>query len=159
MLKIRLRRMGATNQAFFRVVVSDSRKATTSSAVEEIGIYDPRSNPPRIQIDRERVDYWVKNGALLSDTVRQLVAAPRADMTVGEDLLQVVRLLVDDPRAARIEERELPDGTLELQVHLPENERGKLIGRHGRTIEALRALATAREGRDHRRYAVELVED
>ncbi|MFN7941233.1 MAG: 30S ribosomal protein S16 [Thermoanaerobaculia bacterium] len=74
MLKIRLRRMGATNQAFFRVVVSDSRKATTSSAVEEIGIYDPRSNPPRIQIDRERVDYWVKNGALLSDTVRQLVA-------------------------------------------------------------------------------------
>jgi predicted RNA-binding protein YlqC (UPF0109 family) len=80
-------------------------------------------------------------------------------MTVGEDLLRVVRLLVADPRAARVEERELPDGTLELQVHLPENERGKLIGRHGRTIEALRALATAREARDHRRYAVELAED
>lgn len=74
MLKIRLRRMGATNRAFYRVIVSDSRSATTSSAIEEIGTYDPRQNPPKVTIDKARVDYWVKNGALLSDTVRQLVA-------------------------------------------------------------------------------------
>ena len=48
MLKIRLRRMGTTNQPFYRVVVSDSRRATTASAIEEIGHYDPTGNPPRV---------------------------------------------------------------------------------------------------------------
>jgi small subunit ribosomal protein S16 len=73
MLKIRLRRMGATNRAFYRLVVSDSRNATTGSAVEEVGTYDPRQDPPRVQIDRARIDYWVSKGATLSDTVKQLV--------------------------------------------------------------------------------------
>lgn len=73
MLKIRLRRMGATNRAFYRLVVSDSRNATTGSAVEEVGTYDPRQNPPRVQIDKARIDYWVSKGATLSDTVKQLV--------------------------------------------------------------------------------------
>ena len=74
MLKIRLRRMGARNCAFYRLIVSDSRKATTGSAVEEVGTYDPRQNPPKVTIDKARIDHWVKNGALLSDSVRQLVA-------------------------------------------------------------------------------------
>jgi small subunit ribosomal protein S16 len=73
MLKIRLRRMGATNRPFYRVVVSDSRLTPKGAALEEIGTYDPRQDPPRVQIDKSRVDYWVSNGALLSDTVRQLV--------------------------------------------------------------------------------------
>jgi small subunit ribosomal protein S16 len=74
MLKIRLRRMGARNRAFYRLIVSDSRKATTGAAVEEVGTYDPRENPPKVVIDKARIDHWVKNGALLSDSVRQLVA-------------------------------------------------------------------------------------
>lgn len=78
MLKIRLRRMGTTNRPFYRVVVSDSRRATTASAVEEIGFYDPRATPPRVEIDRARVDYWVGKGAQLSDTVRQLVGRKAA---------------------------------------------------------------------------------
>jgi len=78
MLKIRLRRMGATNRAFYRLVVSDSRLATRGAAVEEVGYYDPRKNPPLIQIDRDRVDYWVAKGARLSDTVKQLVARSAA---------------------------------------------------------------------------------
>lgn len=78
MLKIRLRRMGATNKPFYRVIVSDSRKATTSAAVEEIGTYDPRQDPPRVTLDRARVDYWVGQGARLSDSVRQIVARSAA---------------------------------------------------------------------------------
>jgi small subunit ribosomal protein S16 len=74
MLKIRLRRMGATNRPFYRVVVSDSRLTPKGSAIEEIGTYDPRQTPPAIRIDKARIDYWVSNGALLSDTVKQLVA-------------------------------------------------------------------------------------
>lgn len=74
MLKIRLRRMGATNKAFYRLIVSDSRKATFGAALEEVGTYDPRQNPPKIQIDRPRIDYWVSKGAGLSDTVKNLVS-------------------------------------------------------------------------------------
>lgn len=83
MLKIRLRRMGARNAPFYRVVVSDSRRATTASAVEEIGYYDPRREPSAVVIDRERVDYWTARGAQLSETVAKLVervaAAPAAE--------------------------------------------------------------------------------
>lgn len=79
MLKIRLRRMGARNAPFYRVVVSDSRRAPTASAVEEIGWYDPRRTPSKLEIDRERIDYWTARGAQLSETVAQLVSrAPAA---------------------------------------------------------------------------------
>lgn len=88
MLKIRLRRMGARNAPFYRVVVSDSRRATTASAVEEIGYYDPRREPSAVVIDRERVDYWTARGAQLSETVAKLVervaAAPAAEAPAAE---------------------------------------------------------------------------
>ena len=74
MLKIRLRRMGATNRPFYRVIVSDSRMAPTAAAVEELGTYDPRQDPPRVAIDRARVDHWVAVGAQLSPAVRRIVA-------------------------------------------------------------------------------------
>lgn len=73
MLKIRLRRMGATHAPFYRVVVSDSRRPPKGRAVEEIGYYDPRSNPPKIEIDGERADYWVGQGARVSSTVQRLL--------------------------------------------------------------------------------------
>lgn len=79
MLKIRLRRMGARNAPFYRVVVSDSRSTPKASAVEEIGFYDPRRNPSLVSIDTARVDYWVSQGARVSATVAKLVrgiAAP-----------------------------------------------------------------------------------
>jgi small subunit ribosomal protein S16 len=74
MLKIRLRRMGTRNRPFYRVVVSDSRRVPTASAVEEVGWYDPRQNPAKVEIDRDRVQHWVANGAQLSDTVKSLLA-------------------------------------------------------------------------------------
>lgn len=73
MLKIRLRRMGAPHKPFFRVVVSDSRKATTASAVEELGYYDPRHEPPVFEVDRQRIDHWVGNGAQMSATLKRLI--------------------------------------------------------------------------------------
>ena len=74
MLKIRLRRMGARNRAFYRVVVSDSRRVPTASAVEELGHYDPVTEPAEVKIDQERVQYWVDRGAKLSPTVKSLLA-------------------------------------------------------------------------------------
>ena len=73
MLTIRLRRMGNRNRPFYRVVVSDSRKAPTASAVEEVGYYNPISNPPEVRIDADRVKHWVGVGARPSRTVQKLL--------------------------------------------------------------------------------------
>ena len=73
MLTIRLRRMGNRNRPFYRVVVSDSRKTPSASAVEEVGHYNPLSDPPQVRIDAERVNYWVGVGARPSRTVQRLM--------------------------------------------------------------------------------------
>lgn len=73
MLKIRLRRMGARNNPFFRVVVSDSRNVPTAAAVEEIGHYDPTKQPAQVTIDTVRADYWLGRGAQVSPTVKKLI--------------------------------------------------------------------------------------
>ena len=84
MLKIRLRRMGNRNRPFYRVVVSDSRKAPTADAVEELGHYDPHQGPGSATIDVARAEHWIGQGAQVSPTVakllaRQAPAAPAAE--------------------------------------------------------------------------------
>jgi small subunit ribosomal protein S16 len=78
MLKIRLRRMGSTHRPFYRVVVSDSRKTPTASAIDEVGFYDPRSEPETIKIDGERVEHWVQKGAQMTPTVQKLLRRQEA---------------------------------------------------------------------------------
>jgi small subunit ribosomal protein S16 len=88
MLVIRLRRTGSKKRPFFRVIVTDSRTARDSSFVEVLGHYNPRSKPETLDINRERLDYWIKAGATPSDTIRTLVArmppAPAADAAPAE---------------------------------------------------------------------------
>lgn len=74
MLAIRLRRTGSKKRPYFRVVVTDSRTARDSSFVEVLGSYNPRTQPERLDIKRDRLEYWLKAGAQPSDTVRTLVA-------------------------------------------------------------------------------------
>jgi small subunit ribosomal protein S16 len=65
--------MGNRNRPFYRVVVSDSRKTPSARAVEEVGHYNPISNPPEVKIDAERVQHWVGVGARPSPTVLRLL--------------------------------------------------------------------------------------
>jgi small subunit ribosomal protein S16 len=74
MVAIRLRRAGSKKRPFFRVVVTDSRTARDSSFVEILGHYNPRSKPAVVQVNKERLDEWVKKGAQMSSSVRTLVA-------------------------------------------------------------------------------------
>ena len=74
MVAIRLRRAGSKKRPFFRVVVTDSRSARDSSFVEILGHYNPRVKPAVVDVDKERVDYWLGKGARPSDTVRTLMA-------------------------------------------------------------------------------------
>jgi len=73
MVKIRLRRMGAKKAPYYRVIVADSRKARDGRFIEEIGTYDPLTDPATISIDMERARYWIANGAQPTDTVRGLL--------------------------------------------------------------------------------------
>ena len=72
MVKIRLRRVGAKKAPFYRVVVADSHFARDGRFIEEIGTYDPLTEPATIKIDMERAKYWISNGAQPTDTVRGL---------------------------------------------------------------------------------------
>ena len=74
MLAIRLRRAGSKKRPYFRLVVADSRAARDSSFVEILGHYNPRTKPALVDVNQERVDYWLKKGAQPSDSVRTLMA-------------------------------------------------------------------------------------
>ena len=73
MVKIRLRRMGAKTSPFYRVVVADSRSPRDGRCVEEIGTYNPLVDPAEINIDVEKAQKWIANGAQPTDTVRVLL--------------------------------------------------------------------------------------
>ena len=73
MVKIRLRRLGAKKNPFYRVVVADSRFARDGRFIEEIGYYDPTTEPSVIKIDAEKAKQWLANGAQPTDTVRVLL--------------------------------------------------------------------------------------
>ncbi|HPK14464.1 MAG TPA: 30S ribosomal protein S16 [Clostridia bacterium] len=73
MVKIRLRRMGAKKAPFYRIIVADSRAPRDGAFIEELGYYNPLTDPAEVKVDGERAQYWLKNGAQPSDTVRALL--------------------------------------------------------------------------------------
>ena len=71
-VKIRMKRMGANKKPFYRIVVADSRAPRDGRFIEEIGYYNPVSNPKQIKIDQEKAEKWMKTGAKPTETVRIL---------------------------------------------------------------------------------------
>ena len=72
-VKIRLRRMGAKKAPFYRIVVADSRYPRDGRFMEEIGTYDPTKNPSVINVDLEKANKWIANGAQPTDTVKKIL--------------------------------------------------------------------------------------
>ena len=73
MLRIRLRRTGAKNQPSYRVVVADSRAARDGAFVDNLGHYNPRTDPPTIVIDEEKALKWLRQGAKPSEAVERML--------------------------------------------------------------------------------------
>ncbi|MDY0152308.1 MAG: 30S ribosomal protein S16 [Candidatus Cloacimonas sp.] len=73
MVKLRLRRMGANDLPFYRIVAVDARTKRDGKYIECVGWYDPKPNPSKINIETERAIYWLSVGAQPSDTVRSLL--------------------------------------------------------------------------------------
>ena len=72
-VKIRLRRMGAKKAPYYRIVVADARSPRDGRCIEEIGTYNPLTEPAVITVDAEKAQTWIKNGAQPTDTVRGLL--------------------------------------------------------------------------------------
>ena len=71
-VKIRLRRMGAKQAPFYRIVVADSRYPRDGRFIEEIGYYNPLTEPATVKVDAEKAKKWIANGAQPTDTVKAL---------------------------------------------------------------------------------------
>ena len=72
-VKIRLRRMGAKKAPFYRIVVADSRYPRDGRFIEEIGTSDPTKNPSVVNVDLEKANKWIANGAQPTDTVKKIL--------------------------------------------------------------------------------------
>ena len=73
MVKIRLQRVGKKKAPFYHIVVADSRRARDGRIIEQIGTYDPMTEPATVNLDVEKVATWIKNGAQPTDTVKALI--------------------------------------------------------------------------------------
>jgi small subunit ribosomal protein S16 len=73
MLSIRMTRVGSKKKPFFRVVVSEARSGLLGDVIENVGTYNPRSKPAKVDINTERIQHWLNNGARPSDSVRTLL--------------------------------------------------------------------------------------
>ena len=74
-VKIRLRRMGQKKKPFYRIVVADSRSPRDGRFIEEIGTYDPNTDPSTFKVDAEAAKKWLANGAQPTDTVAKILKA------------------------------------------------------------------------------------
>ena len=73
MVKIRLQREGKKKAPFYHIVVADSRSPRDGKIIEQIGTYDPMTEPSTIVIDNEKLEQWMKNGAQPTETVKALI--------------------------------------------------------------------------------------
>ena len=73
MVKIRLQRFGKKKSPFYHIVVADSKSPRDGRIIEQIGTYNPMTEPSSIVLDKEKVEKWIKNGAKPTDTVKALI--------------------------------------------------------------------------------------
>lgn len=99
-VRIRLRRMGRKKTPHYRVVVTDRTAPREGRFVESIGYYKPLNQPARLVLDLERVDYWIAQGAVPSDTVGSLIRKARIG---GDDSLAVGEVRADEEKARKAE--------------------------------------------------------
>ena len=81
MLMIRLARFGKKKHPFYRVVVTEKARPRNGRFVEIVGTYDPQKKPALVEMDSERVQYWLSKGAQPSDTVRSMIRKPKPAST------------------------------------------------------------------------------
>jgi len=132
--RIRLKRVGRKNRAFYRIVIADQRKPRDGRSIEEIGTYDPLADPPVIKVDAERALDWLKKGAQPSDTARSLLKIKGIMMQfdavrkgkpipdLPEETVEVPVIAEETLAAEEAEGDQEPEQELKLEAEVPEPE-------------------------------------
>ena len=119
-VKIRLRRMGSRNAAFYRVIVQDARRAPTGKFIETLGWYDPKQDGNNFSLNLDRADYWLGNGAQPSDTAASLIKKARTlpveQAVAGEVTEEEVPVAAVEAEEAAVEAEEAAEETVEEVV-------------------------------------------
>ena len=159
-VKIRLRRMGAKKAPFYRVVVADSRYPRNGRFIEEVGTYNPLTDPATVNIDAEAVKKWISNGAQPTDTVKALLKKSNImeDRLMKEVLEIIAKSLVDYPEQVDVKEINNEDQTVTLELRVAESDMGKVIGKQGRIAKAIRTVVKAAASRENKKVAVEILQ-
>jgi len=97
MVKIRLRRMGAKKNPYYRIIVADSKAPRDGRFIEEIGTYDPLMSPSEITVNMERAQYWIKSGAQPTDTVKALLKKSGVSLKVSKAKRSVKKVAPPPP--------------------------------------------------------------
>ncbi len=122
---IRMQRAGGRNRPFYRVVVADSRAMRDGRFLEKVGFYNPLTNPAVVDIDEERVRYWVDRGAKPSDSVASLMRRSRKGLTrtsampSGQAPVAAAAPVVKAERPAPVVEAEQPAPVVEAEQPAP----------------------------------------
>ena len=129
MVKIRLRRVGAKKQPHYRVVVADSKSPRDGKFIETIGYYNPRTEPPTVEIDAERALYWLSVGAQPSAAVERMLdkmglmskvaSVRKGEAAIEEILAQIVPAEVEEEEEAESPEAQEEAPAIEAEEELP----------------------------------------
>jgi ribosomal protein S16 len=119
-VKIRLRRMGGKKAPFYRVVVADSRFPRDGRFIEELGYYDPTRNPSIINVDLEKANKWIANGAQPTDTVRMILKkAANPELNVAKEPKEkkapAVTSIIEDVATEEVADAEAVDADVSTE--------------------------------------------
>jgi small subunit ribosomal protein S16 len=128
MVRIRLRRVGAKKQPSYRVVVADSESPRDGRFIETIGIYNPRTDPPTVEIKAERALHWLRHGAQPSDAVARMlrnlgIMDKLARLKAGADMETLLAELAEEKAAA---EKRMAEQKAALEKEAAEAEEARL---------------------------------
>ena len=154
MVKIRLRRMGAKKAPYYRIVVADSRSPRDGRFIEEIGTYDPMAEDNKINVEMDRVEYWIKNGAQPTESSGIIEGE---FYRMKELLTYIVQNLVDHPDQVSVTER-ASGGETVFEVRVADGDMGKVIGRQGRIVKEIRILMRAVAQKQGKKVSVDIMD-
>ena len=160
-VRLRLTRVGGKKDPIWRVVAADQRSPRDGRVIEILGQYNAQTEPSTIKVDEERVRALAVQGRSAHRPGPQAAAHPghRGLAPSMKELLEyLARQLVDEPDEVEVEQFDEDDGTVVLELAVAEDDYGKIIGKGGRTANALRTVVKAAAVKEGRRVLVDIVD-
>ena len=153
-VKIRLRRMGQKKAPFYRIIVADSRSPRDGRFIEEVGYYDPNTEPSTIKFDEEAAKKWLGTGAQPTETVASRY--PVIEVDSMKELVEVIaKALVDNPDEVVVTESEKEEEIV-IELKVAPTDMGKVIGKQGRIAKAIRSVVKAASSKMDKKVIVEI---